>query len=250
MPFPVAILAGGLATRLRPLTEEIPKILLDVAGKPFAEHQIELLRRNGVRKVVYCVAYRGEQVQAALGDGRRWGMEFRYVSDWPRLLGTGGALKHARALLGEAFFVLYGDSYLPCAYVPIEEAFRRSGKSGLMTVFRNDDQWDRSNVRFVGGRIVKYNKAVRSPDMCHIDYGLGILRGRALDRYPEGEALDLATIYQDLLAAEDLAGYEVAERFYEIGSPEGLRELSEYLGREREPVGDFPDAEAGVPPVS
>ena len=229
MSLPVAILAGGLATRLRPLTERIPKILLDVAGRPFAEHQIELLRKNGIEKAVLCVGYLGEQVQAALGDGRRFGMRLEYVSDWPRLLGTGGALRQALPFLGDAFFVLYGDSYLPCEFAPVEAAFRAAGKAGLMTLFCNTDRWDSSNVVFERGRILRYDKQHRVPQMKHIDYGLGVLSRRALERYPPGAPLDLATVDQDLLAADDLAGYEVKERFYEIGSPEGLEELSVLL---------------------
>jgi len=226
---PVAILAGGLATRLRPLTDSIPKILVEVAGKPFAEHQIELLFSRGVHRIVYCLGYRGQQVREVLGDGCRWGMRFDYVFDGPRLLGTGGALKQAQQLLGEAFFVLYGDSYLPCDYAPIEAAFRSSGRSGLMTVFRNEGRWNRSNVVFENGRIICYNKQEQSPAMRHIDYGLGILRTAVLDAYPSGVPFDLAQVYQDLLARDDLAGYEVTERFYEIGSPEGLKELSAVL---------------------
>lgn len=233
MTLPVAILAGGLATRLRPLTERFPKILLDVAGRPFAEWQLDLLRHNGVRRVVYCVGFRGEQVREALGDGGRWGMEFEYVFDGPVLLGTGGALRNAGPALGEGFFVLYGDSYLPCRFAAVEAAFRASGGArGLMTVFRNEGQWDTSNVEFADGRIRAYDKRAQTAAMRHIDYGLGILTAAALAGYPAGEPLDLATVYRDLLAAGSLAACEVKERFYEIGSPAGLAELRDLAGRE------------------
>jgi len=227
----VAILAGGLATRLRPLTKKIPKILLDVAGRPFAEWQVELLRRNGVERIVYCLGFLGEQVQTALGDGSRWGMTFDYISDGPRLLGTGGAIKRAAPLLDDSFIVMYGDSYLPCDMPPIEERFHASGKSGLMTVFRNEGLWDTSNVAFTDGKILRYHKEQLTPDMAYIDYGLGVLRRDVLDRYPADAPLDLARVYQDLLQEDNLAGYEVNQRFYEIGSREGLEELSEYLKR-------------------
>src|SRR5580692_5387725 len=148
---PVAILAGGLATRLLPLTEQVPKILLDVAGRPFAEHQVELLKRHGLSKIVFCLGYLGERVVDALGDGERWQMTFRYVFDGPCLAGTGGALRRALPELGAAFFVMYGDSYLDCDFRAIEASFRASGKPGLMTVLRNDDRWDRSNVELDGG---------------------------------------------------------------------------------------------------
>ncbi|MFZ4398117.1 MAG: sugar phosphate nucleotidyltransferase [Kiritimatiellia bacterium] len=180
MSLPVAILAGGLATRLRPVTTRIPKILIDVAGRSFAEHQLTLLQRQGITRVVYCVGYLGEQVREALGDGARWGMQLEYVFDGPKLLGTGGALVRALEQLDESFFVLYGDSYLTCDFVAVAEAYRRSGKSGLMTVFRNEGAWDRSNVAFAEGRILRYDKLADAPEMRYIDYGLGILSRRTL----------------------------------------------------------------------
>jgi len=231
---PVAILAGGLATRLRPLTERIPKALVDVAGKPFVEHQLDLLRRRGVNRIVLCVGYLGDMVEAALGDGSRWGIDVRYAFDGETLLGTGGALRKALPLLGERFLVLYGDSYLDCDYAAVEEAFVASGKLGLMTVFRNANQWDRSNVVFTDGRIVRYDKRTPTPDMAYIDYGLGALQAKAFDAYPTELAIDLATIYQGLLARNELAGFEVTQRFYEVGSPAGLEETQRYiLAKER-----------------
>ncbi len=223
------ILAGGLATRMRPVTEYIPKGLLEVAGKPFAIHQLELLRQHGFRQVVFCVGYLGEQIQETLGDGSRWDMELQYVFDGPKLLGTGGALRQAVPILGEGFLVLYGDSYLECDYKAVERAFLNSGRLGLMTVLHNNNQWDRSNVVFAEGRIFQYNKRQRTSQMKHIDYGLGALQATVFNAYPAGEPLDLATIYQDLLAQDQLAGFEVTRRFYEIGSPRGLEETQQYL---------------------
>jgi NDP-sugar pyrophosphorylase family protein len=228
---PVAILAGGLATRLQPLTDTIPKALVEVAGRPFAEHQVELLRSQGLTRVVWLVAYRADQIERALGDGSRWGMTFEYVDDGPVRLGTGGALRRALPRLGEAFFVIYGDSYLEGDYAAIAAAFHASGRAGLMTVFRNEGQFDASNVEFAGGRILRYDKRHRTPEMRHIDWGLGILTRRALAPYPDASPLDLAGVFGDLLAAGELAAYEVSNRFFEIGSPAGLAETREYLGR-------------------
>jgi N-acetyl-alpha-D-muramate 1-phosphate uridylyltransferase len=229
MSLPVAILAGGLATRLRPLTERIPKSLVEVAGKPFAVHQLELLRRQGLTWIVFCVGHLGEMLQAALGDGSPWGVHLSYAFDGARLLGTGGALRKALPLLGEAFFVLYGDSYLECDYVAVERTFWASGRLGLMSVYRNDDQWDRSNVLLYKNRILRYNKYDRTSDMRHIDYGLGVLRAKVFDVYPPDTVIDLATIYQDLVAQDQLAAFEVTQRFYEIGSPAGLAETEQHL---------------------
>jgi NDP-sugar pyrophosphorylase family protein len=234
MTLPVVILAGGLATRLRPVTETIPKALVDVGGRPFAEYQIEWLRSQGVSRLVFSVAHLGAMIQDALGDGGRWDLSIEYVFDGARPLGTGGALKRAQPMAGPAFVVLYGDSLLDCELRPIEQAFTASGRGGLMTVFRNDDRWDRSNILFEGGQVRRYDKRHRTPDMRHIDYGLGILTDRALAPFAEDEPFDLADVYQRLLAAGDLAAFEVANRFYEIGSPEGLEETRSLLARRQE----------------
>jgi N-acetyl-alpha-D-muramate 1-phosphate uridylyltransferase len=234
---PVAILAGGLATRLHPLTQAIPKILLEVAGRPFAEHQVELLKRQGIRRVVFCVGYLGDQVEAALGDGARWGMAFHYVFDGPTLAGTAGAIRRALPLLGEAFFVMYGDSYLQCDFAAVEAAFSAARTSGLMTVFRNEDRWDRSNVRFEGQRILCYDKQRHDASMDYIDYGLGVLTPRAFAPWLDGPTpLDLVAVYQRLVADGDLAGYEVDSRFYEIGSHQGLEETRALLEAHRGPT--------------
>lgn len=232
MIFPVAILAGGLATRLRPLTERIPKALIDVAGKPFIERQLLLLQRHGATRVVLCVGYLGEMVEAAVGDGSKWGMELKYVYDGKTLLGTGGALRRALPLLGEKFLVLYGDAYLRCDYAAVETAFLSSGKLGLMTVFRNVNRWDRSNILFSGEQIIRYDKLHPTTEMEYIDFGLGALQSKVFEAYPDDTPVDLATVYQDLIARNELAGYEVTERFYEVGSHPGLEETRRYFQME------------------
>jgi len=226
---PVAILAGGLATRLRPLTETIPKALLEINREPFLAHQLRLLRRNGIERVVLCAGYRGEQIFQYAGDGRAFGLHIDYSFDGPHLLGTAGAIRRALPLLGERFFVLYGDSYLPCDYAAVERAFLVSHQLGLMTVFRNDGHWDTSNLEYSEGRILLYDKVNRTPAMRYIDYGLGAFCRPAFETLPQDHPADLAALYQDLLRTGELAGLEVPTRFYEIGSPEGIRELSEFL---------------------
>jgi N-acetyl-alpha-D-muramate 1-phosphate uridylyltransferase len=226
---PVALLAGGLATRLRPLTEKVPKVLLPVAGKPFLAHQLDLLKKQGVRRVVLCLGYLGEMVREEFGDGKAWGVELDYSFDGPVLLGTGGALRQALPKLGERFFVLYGDSYLTTAFAPIVETFERSGKRGLMTVYRNEGLYDTSNVVFKDQRIAVYDKKRRLPEMHHIDYGLSLFRSAVFEEWPSDKAFDLAEVMSRLVAQNDLAGFEVPERFYEIGSPAGLAELEAIL---------------------
>ena len=234
MSLPVAILAGGLATRLRPITQEIPKSLVDVAGKPFIVRQLDYLQQQGITHVVLCLGYLGEQVEAVVGDGSAFGLDVCYSWDGPQLLGTGGALKQALPLLGEQFFVYYGDSYLPIDFRVVEREFLAVDKPALMTVLKNDDQWDKSNVLFRDGHIAEYSKQTPLPEMAHIDYGLGVLSASVLANAPINEHFDLADIYHELSVRGLLAGHEVFERFYEIGSHKGLDETIEYFKEEDE----------------
>jgi NDP-sugar pyrophosphorylase family protein len=226
---PVALLAGGLATRLRPLTETVPKVMVEVAGRPFIEHQLALLRAHGIRRVVLCLCHLGEMVEQHLGDGGARGMELRYSYDGDRLLGTGGALRQAAPLLDEMFWVLYGDSYLEIDYRAVLTDFLEQDALGLMTVMHNGDCWDRSNVVFRDGRVVCHSKRHRTPEMQHIDYGLSLLRRQALMCLPPEGPYDLTDLYGELIARGRMAGHEVTQRFYEIGSPAGLAETHAYL---------------------
>jgi NDP-sugar pyrophosphorylase family protein len=226
---PVALLAGGMATRLRPITEKIPKLLVEVAGEPFFSHQLRLLKKNGLTKIVLCVGYLGDMIVEQYGDGSKWGVEIQYSFDGEKLLGTGGALIRALPKLGDAFYVLYGDSYLPVDYQAVGRAFLASGKLGLMTVFENREAYDASNVWFEDGRIRLYSKKEKLPQMKHIDYGLGLFRAAAFAGCPRDAVVDLATVQTDLCARGELAGYEMKERFYEIGSHAGLAELNQLL---------------------
>ena len=226
---PVAILAGGLATRLRPVTEKIPKLLVEVAAEPFFTHQLRLLKKNGLTRIVLCVGHLGGMIVDRYGDGSKWGVSIDYSFDGPKLLGTGGALIRALPKLGNAFYVLYGDSYLPIDYQAVGRAFAASDKLGLMTVFENRGAYDASNVWFEDGRIRLYSKKEKPPQMRHIDYGLGVFRAAALADQPRDAVVDLAAVQAGLCARGELAGYEVKERFYEIGSPAGLQELDALL---------------------
>lgn len=229
LDMPVAILAGGLATRLRPITEKIPKSLIPVAGRPFLAHQLELLHARGVRRAVLCVGHLGEMIRSEFGEGATFGVHLDYSFDGPKLLGTGGAIKRALPMLGKEFFVLYGDSYLPVEYQPIAEFFHHSGKTGCMTVFHNEGRYDTSNVVFRDGTILVYDKKNRRPEMQHIDYGLSLFQATVFNAWPADKPFDLAEVMTKLVQEKQLAGYEVRERFYEIGSPAGLAELESLL---------------------
>lgn len=227
--FPVAILAGGLATRLRPITETIPKALVDVAGKPFIARQLSYLREQGISEVVLCIGYLGEMIRDVVGNGESFGLKVSYSEDGPSLLGTGGALANALPLLGGQFFVLYGDSFLPVDFSVVQEAYEKSGQPALMTVLKNQNQWDKSNVLFVDGQLLEYNKRAPRKEMTYIDYGLGVVSASILKQGPIKQSFDLADIYQELSLQRQLTGLEVHERFYEIGSHTGLKEAEEYF---------------------
>lgn len=226
---PVAILAGGNATRLYPITKTIPKVMLEVAGKPFISHQFGLLKSNGIGKVVICSGHLEEQIKRFVKDGHDFGLSAVFSSDGKKALGTGLAVKRALPLLGDVFFVMNGDSYLDIDFKLIFDYFSSYDKKGLMTVFKNDGQWDKSNIIYVNGRIVKYDKKNTSADMKYIDYGLSILRKDAFDWVRRDDAFDLGEVYNDLIEEGQMLGYEADKRFYEIGSPQGLAETKNYL---------------------
>jgi NDP-sugar pyrophosphorylase family protein len=226
---PVLILSGGLATRLRPITETVPKALVEINGEPFIAHQLRLLHSQGIERAVIACGYLGEMIQSYVGDGRSFGVNVEFSFDGPRLLGTAGAIKKALPMLGEAFYVLYGDSYLPCDYHAVQSEFLRSRRTALMTVYRNDDLWDRSNVEYHDGRIIAYDKQNRTPQMRHIDYGLGVFNKLAFESVPQNQSFDLSKLYRTLLEQGKLAAFEVSQRFYEVGSFEGLEEMRRYF---------------------
>jgi NDP-sugar pyrophosphorylase family protein len=232
-PPQVVILAGGLGTRLQHLTDELPKALVPIRGEPFVHHQLRLLAGQGVREVLYVIGFRGDQIRAVVGHGGALGVSVTYVDEGAELHGTAGALRFAldAGALADVIAVLYGDSYLPIDLAPVWAAFEASGRPALMTVLRNEDRWDRSNAVFENGGVILYDKRPegRDPRMAWIDYGLSVLRREVVEEIPASVRLDLGELYRDLIVRGDLAGYEVATRFYEAGSPEGIAELERYL---------------------
>jgi NDP-sugar pyrophosphorylase family protein len=231
------ILAGGLATRMRPLTEQIPKALIPVEGTPFIDHQLAWLAAHGVDEVVLSIGYRGDMLRAHVGDGARHGLAARYVDEGTNLRGTAGALRLAldEGALRESFLLTYGDSFLPVDFGDVFATFERVGTPALMTVFRNEGRWDTSNVIFDGRMVTLYDKQRRArpaDEFTFIDYGLLALERRVIaDAIPSGAKADLAGLLYDLSLRGALAGLEVHERFYEIGSPVGLEDFAGWLRR-------------------
>lgn len=228
---PVVILAGGLATRMKPITEKMPKSLIEVNGKPFILHQLDYLKSQGIQNIVLCIGHLGHMIESLIGDGKALGLNIQYSLDGDKLLGTGGAIKKALPLLSKDFFVLYGDSFLPINYKDVEDAYVSSKKNALITVIKNNDQWDKSNVEFASGTLIQYNKHHPNERMQYIDYGLSILNQSIFDAYPENESFDLSDLYHKLSLHDHLAGFETFERFYEIGSQNGLKETENYLSK-------------------
>ncbi|MBS1517373.1 MAG: NTP transferase domain-containing protein [Bacteroidetes bacterium] len=229
----LVLLAGGLATRLKPVTESIPKSMIDVSGKPFIQHQLELIRDRGIGKVVICAGAMGDQIEKYTRENSFGGLEILFSYDGYKLLGTGGALRKALGRLDDKFFVMYGDSYLDTDFNVINKYFLSQKKNGLMTVFRNEGRWDSSNIEFEDGIILDYDKKEKNENMKYIDYGLGILTRKVFEDFNDREVFDLEEVYKALLKKNDLAGYEVSERFYEIGSFKGLDETRKLLSNKK-----------------
>jgi len=226
---PVVILAGGLATRLYPVTHRIPKALIEIAGRPFIDHQLELLQEKGVTQIILCVGYLGEMIETHVGDGSRFGLEVRYSYDGELLLGTGGAIKKAAYMLPDAFMVLYGDSYLDVNIESVVQHFYDDNLPVLMTVYRNRNAFDTSNIIVEDHRVIRYDKNSQDPAMEYIDYGLIVIRKEMFDAYPSDEQFDLSFLLSESVGAGQVSAFEVKNRFFEIGSVQGIKETEEYI---------------------
>jgi len=225
-----AILAGGMGTRLRPLTDKVPKTMVKVRGRPFLEHQIRLLKAGGVGEFVLCVGYRADQVTDHFGDGSKWGVRVRYSYDGPSLLGAAGALKRAEGLLRDRFFVTYGDAYLRVDYRAMMEAFVASGRLGMMAVYHNRNRHGSSDLVVKDGAVVRYDKGAGGRGLEWINFGVSALRKAALESVPEGVEFGEEEFYGGLIRRGELAAFPVRRRFYEIGTPAALKEFERFLG--------------------
>ena len=226
---PVVILCGGLASRLYPITKTIPKALIKVSGQPFISHQLTYLHQQGIKKVILCIGNLGEILKSYVGDGSRFGLKILYSSDENKLLGTGGAIKKALSILDNEFFILYGDTFLPINFNSIGKAYLSCNKLCLMTVIKNDNKWDRSNVFFKNSRLVEYNKQNPSNKMRYIDYGLSVVSANIFDEYSNDSFFDLSSVYESLSTRNQIEGFKVYKRFYEIGTPSSIKETEEYF---------------------
>jgi NDP-sugar pyrophosphorylase family protein len=228
------VLAGGLGRRMRPATETLPKCLLPVVDRPFVDWQLAWLAAEQVDRVICSIGYRGDLVRSHIGDGRRFGIEVDYVDEGDHLLGTAGALRLAldQGLLDPTFLAVYGDSYLPLHLNPVVAEHAEQDAPVLMTVYRDPGRLEHPNAVFEDGMVTRYEKGLASPpaQMRYVDYGLSIWQRQVIEMMvPSGEVADMATLFTKLSRTGRLAGYEAHERFYEIGSDNGLRDLEAYL---------------------
>ena len=223
------ILAGGLATRLRPITDNVPKSMVPANGKPFLEYQIELLRKSGIINIVLCIGHRCDLIKDYFRDGKKFNINITYSQE-KELLGTGGALRNAYNFLDDHFFVLYGDAYLNIDYLGVMDYLKKMQCSALLTIYKNEGRFDNSNVEFINDKFVIYDKQNPTEKMNYIDYGLSILSKRIVKKYiPNNTFYDLADCYNALSKKNQLIGYEAKRRFYEIGSISGLRDFEKYI---------------------
>lgn len=205
--------------------------MIKVGGEPFIAYQLRKLKKQGIHQVVLCLGYLGEQIQTFVRSQKNFGLDVKYVYDGDKLLGTGGAIKHALVHFANHFFVLYGDSWIEVDYQQTWKEFISQNKSALMTVYRNENKWDTSNIEMEGSNIKLYSKLMRNKNMTHIDYGLSILSKTVFDDYPPNKEFDLSIILESLSLKGDLAAFEVRERFYEIGSEKGLTDLENRISQ-------------------
>ncbi|MBP2134438.1 NDP-sugar pyrophosphorylase family protein [Methanomicrobium sp. W14] len=226
---PVVILAGGLATRLYPLTKSKPKALLEIAGRPFIDQQILLLKEKGVKEIILCLGNFGGMIEEHLGNGSRFNVSIKYSYDGDKLLGTGGAVKKASSILPEDFIITYGDSYLDIEIKTVVSTFYEKGLPLLMTVYKNRNMFDKSNVTLKDGNIIKYDKTGSDPSMEYIDYGMIVTKKDIFDRYPPDKAFDLSLVLSEYADLGLVSSYEAETRFYETGSLQGIKETEEYI---------------------
>jgi len=227
---PIALICGGLGKRMHPVTYSKPKSLINVCGKPFIEHQLELLRFSGFKNVVICAGHFGKQIQDFVGNGNRWELNINYSFDGDYQIGTGGALIKALNLLGKEFFVIYGDSYLPINFHIIYDFFKKSNSLAVMAIYENNNKFDKSNVKYYeDGNNIYYSKNDTN-EMIYIDYGVSIIRSSLLEDYKYNQMyIDLSQIFEEFSKNKLIKGYEVHDRFYEIGSFKGLSDITKYF---------------------
>jgi len=230
---PIIILAGGLATRLNDLTKSTPKSLVQINGTPFVIHQLNLLKKSGFSNIHFCLGHLGEQIENEIKKHPNYeDLNISFSYDGSTQLGTGGAIGKILDDLPDYFFVTYGDSYLKTDYNDIISFFeenKKASQNNLMTLYKNNNRWDHSNVIFDGKKILCYSKKKKLKNMIYIDFGLSIISKESFKLYNKNSIFDLSDYFAYLVKNKSLLGYKVENRFYEIGSFQGIKELEKIL---------------------
>lgn len=204
--------------------------MVKIHGKPFIQYQLELLKKNNLNDIILCVAQGSSIIENFVGDGRSFGLDVKYSYDGSNLLGTGGAIKNSLRNVNEYFFVIYGDSYLDINYKEVYDYYLLNDKKSVLTVFENNNLLDRSNIIFKNNKILKYCKNSDDKEMTYIDYGLSILNKKDFVDFDDKDSFDLSNLYDTLVKEDKLNAFKITERFYEIGSIEGINDFSKYMG--------------------
>jgi NDP-sugar pyrophosphorylase family protein len=232
------ILAGGLGTRLGSITQQVPKPMVPVAGKPYLEHQITLLAQQRIAEIVLLTGYLGEQIENYFGNGSRWGVSIRYSRE-AMPLGTGGALREARSLLASQFLLIYGDSYLPLDYGDVLQRLADAGVCGVMVVYDNafGDTSVHNNVAIRDAQVSRYDKtSANNPELRYVEAGVLAFERRLVDRIPSQGVVSLEQeVFPLLIAESQMAAYVTTQRFYDIGTPDRLRAIEEFLTHDHHP---------------
>jgi NDP-sugar pyrophosphorylase family protein len=226
----IVVLAGGLVTRVQPDAEQVPASLLMVQGRPLVDWQLDRFAASGARSVVLCVDQLGEQIETHVKRGLDRGLAVGYSYAGAEQVGTGGALRRAFARLEDAFVLTYGDRYLPFDYAaPLQDLRAHPETVATMSVYRNRDQRSQSHVALDGDWVTKYERGAAEPELDCLDYGAIALRRSALEGIEEGAVWGVEALFRKLARQRRLRAFVAPERFYEVGSPDGKRDLERYL---------------------
>ena len=223
------IICGGLATRLKKLSKNTPKSMIKIKGKPFLEYQLEDLKRQNVKDILLCVGHLSEHIQDYFKDGEKFGLNLTYSHDGDKALGAIGSIKNAEEKLEDVFFTLYGDSYVFLNYKELYNHFNRQNQNAMMTVFQNNNKYDKSNIILNRENMILQYSGEKKPEMIYIDYGVSIFRKKVFDQIPKDTFYSTKDLYTNLVNQKQLQGYKVKKRFYHIGTPEALNEFSKFI---------------------
>ena len=229
MIFPVIILAGGKATRLGKIAKNTPKSLIKINNHPFLYHQLIYLEKQGIKEVIICAGHLGFKIKKFI-EKKKINLKIKYFNDGKKLLGTGGAIKKILPFVKNNFFVMYGDSYLPINFRNVQKLYINSKKLGLITIYKNKNKLDKSNITLKSGNIY-YDKFKPIKGMHYIDYGLNILNKRVFKYFNLKKKFDLAEVL-NLISKKNLLTFMlVKKRFYEIGSLNGIKDTEDFLNK-------------------